>query len=175
MRVFFTELMEITVEFQSPVYFRGQYVSSTLNLISRPLSFVAAQMQGKENILPWCFHLYFTTHLQKCVVSYYEKVTVNYACTNSQTPGTAYHLLIVQWISLGLNVRTCGKLLKILILGPHPEPCTLKSLWEEAQASIFLRFPRCCQLYSSVKHCLYQNFTLVQVLSVENLENCTVS
>lgn len=151
-------------------------VYSTVNCVSRPLSVTAAEMQRQENILPWCFLQFYYTFTEMCSFrlwgSYCElhvyKLTdswyvlaqhpITWLCSESHT-------------ALAWMLEPPEELLKILILGPHPGPSSLGISVERGPGiNIFLRFPRCCQLYSSVNHCLYQDFILGQVLSVDNPE-----
>jgi len=67
---------------------RGQGVS-TVNCTSRPVPVTAAEIQAKENIPFWCFHLYFTQH--KCLASDYEHIGTNHICENSRIPGMSWH------------------------------------------------------------------------------------
>lgn len=99
---------------------------------------------------------------------------MNYICTNSdswyvlaQTPISCLCSRSQPWL------EPPGELLKILIRGPHPGPFSLESLWEGAgpRHQCVLRFSRCCQLYRSVNHCLYQDFILGKVLRAEKLED----
>lgn len=152
--MFSTELVEITVECLSArCECRDQCVSSAVNCTSRPLSVTAVEMAREGEHLPWCFHLYFTTHLQKCVVSDYEKVTVNYICTNSQTPGMPWHdtsfLDCTIDHSLGLNIRNTWWALR-RSTWPPPGDHFHWNLWKGAQTSIFFKVS---QMLPAIQFC----------------------
>lgn len=163
MSVFPSKLVEITVECLAPSLLRcvhrGQGVS-TVNCTSRAVPVTAAEIRVKENVPLWWFHLYFTQHrnVQLQIMSTLARITF------VKTPGFLvcrgmvphFLILIVQWFTiLAWILESPGECLKLLILGPHQDPFHWHLCGKGPRSQYVLRFPECCQLYTSVNCCLY--------------------